>query len=103
MEANMARQHEDAFEARIERVSHQGVAFIDWWEAYLWTGSQRLTKKIWREIRERFAEAEERRLGKGADLSDVDNLHIYTCGDLSGFYLIHPNGLKKLSELTAGE
>lgn len=52
----MIKRHEDALMARIEALSSRGYTEIEWWEINVWYGLERITKTVWRDISDRFAE-----------------------------------------------
>lgn len=80
----MLKRHEDALMTRIDQVTHRGWAHIAWWEAYLWYGAERISKKVWRDLRDRFSEEND------------GELHI--CEDDAGFLLLHNNALTDISK-----
>lgn len=94
----MLRHHEAAFQGRIDELAERGVTFLKWWEIYLWFGAQRVGRTIWREIRQRFEEAEEQRGARTGQPVIQGKLRIYQAEELDGFYLIHPLGLWVLGD-----
>lgn len=54
----MHKFHTPALVARIERAAWRGIAEIEWWELNLWYDTQRITKRVWRDIKEKFDEEE---------------------------------------------
>jgi hypothetical protein len=85
----MLKRHEDALASRIDKVTQHGWALLEWWELYLWYDMDRLGKKVWRDLHDRFREQNEKVKGE---------LHFYEGVD--GLLLIHPEGLKPISEKT---
>jgi hypothetical protein len=84
----MLKRHEDALMQRFDAVAQRGFAQIAWWELYLWYGASRISKTIWRDLRDRFAEVAS---------DDGAELHIYDQAD-DTLLLIHSDGLKKISD-----
>ena len=82
------KRHEDAPMQRFDAVANLGFAYIDWWELYLWYGMERLSKAVWRDLRNRFAET--------AGEEDGAELWIYEAD--KGLLLIHSDNLKKISD-----
>ncbi len=52
----MIKRHEDSLMARIDALSWRGITEIEWWELSAWYGLERITKTVWRDIRDRFVE-----------------------------------------------
>ena len=84
----MLKRHEDALMQRFDTVAKRGFAYIDWWELYLWYGMERLSKAVWRDLRDRFAEV--------IPAKSAAELYIYDSAP-DGLLLIHSDGLKKIS------
>jgi hypothetical protein len=88
----MEKRHDDLLTARIEEVAANGWAFIQWWEAYLWTGQKKLGKNFWRDLEARFATAYAKR-------SPPD---LQFCQTPAGLLLINPDGLAPISSKSSG-
>jgi len=84
----MLKRHEDALMSRIDEITCRGWTIIHWWEAYLWYDRERLGKKFWRDIQDRFAE----------DNPGVE-LYVYHFGDgpNGGVLFVHSDNLTTLS------
>ena len=83
----MEKRYDDALTSRIEEVAQKGWSFIEWWEAYLWSGQKKLGKNFWRDLEERFALACAKKTGP--------DLYIYEGG--GGVLLIHSDGLNRIN------
>lgn len=83
----MLKRHEDALMQRIDALSAVGWTSINWWELRQWYGMERITKKIYRDLRDRFLEENE------------GELHIYYGSE--ALLLIHNDGLSTMSERLA--
>ena len=55
----MLKRHEDALMHRIDALTIVGWTEIRWWELRQWYGMERITKKIYRQLRDRFHEENE--------------------------------------------
>ena len=53
----MLKRLEDALLQRIDAVAWRGFAFVEWWELNQWYGAERIGKSVWRDLRDRFADA----------------------------------------------
>ena len=53
----MQKRHDDLLTQRIDEVVNRGVTYIAWWELNFWYDAKRISKNIWRDLRERFMEA----------------------------------------------
>lgn len=81
----MLKRHEDQLMNHIDELTYRGWTHITWGELYHWYGLERLSKKAWRDLRDRFLEDNE------------GELHIYENAN-EGVLLIHNDGLSTLSE-----
>lgn len=52
----MLKRHEDALMNALEDLNAVGWVEIEWWKLYQWYGAERLTKKIYRDLRTRYLE-----------------------------------------------
>lgn len=52
----MLKRHEDALANILDQLDHIGWAEIEWWKLYQWYGVERLTRRIYRDIRDRYLE-----------------------------------------------
>lgn len=50
----MLRRHVDQLMTRLDELYIEGVTYISWGEVYHWYGIERITKKIWGDIDERW-------------------------------------------------
>ena len=82
----MLRRLEDALLQRIDAVAWRGFAFVEWWELNSWYGVERISKNVWRDLRDRFAEA--------AD--DGDELHL--CEVANGVMLLNASKVKSVAD-----
>lgn len=48
------KRHEDALMNRIDEVGHVGWTTIYWWEAYAWYNADRIGKRFYRDLRDRY-------------------------------------------------
>jgi hypothetical protein len=80
----MLKRHEDILMTRIDEVTTLGWSVIHWREAYLWYNADRLGKRFYRDLRNRFQEENE------------GELHIYVGKE--ALVLIHNDGLMSVSE-----
>ena len=55
----MIKRHEHILMARLDEVGNVGWSVIHWWEAYLWYGAERLGKRFYRDLRDRYREENE--------------------------------------------
>jgi hypothetical protein len=56
-EIAMIKRHEDALMNALEQLDHVGWVEIEWWKIYQWYSAERLTKKVYRDLRDRFLES----------------------------------------------
>lgn len=83
----MLKRHEDSLMERFDIVALRGFATIERWELNLWYGMERISKNVWRDLRDRFNEVRD---------NDSDELYIY---EGSSFILIvNSDNLKLLSK-----
>jgi hypothetical protein len=52
---------------RIDAAAWRGFAFIEWWELNSWYGAERISKSVWRDLRDRFSETTD-----GAELQYIE-------------------------------
>jgi len=83
----MIKRHEDALAQRFDAVVDKGFAFIEWWELYRWYGLERISKAVWRDLRDRFVEA-----------ADDKSAELWVYEATNGIMLIHSDDLKKVSD-----
>lgn len=83
----MLKHHEDALKHHIDAVAWKGFSFVEWWQLKAWYGLERLSKNVWRDLRDRFDEAAE---------DNTAELWIYEAE--TGIMLIHSDGLQKISD-----
>lgn len=62
----MIKRHEAALMDVLEQLDQVGWAEVEWWKIYLWYDAERLTKRIYRDLRDRFLES-----------GDEVDLHMY--------------------------
>lgn len=80
----MLKRHEDAIMERFDALTNVGWTSIHWWELNTWYGMQRLTKRVYRDLRDRFHEENE------------GELYIHMSHD--ALLLIHNRGFFTMSE-----
>ncbi len=86
----MERHQESELQRRLEDLAYgTGRAAFKKWELLLWYGAERLTKRIWLDLRERFAELTEEEEEKAEFL-------IYSGGD--DFALLHPDHIQSIKK-----
>ena len=76
---------------RIDAVARRGFAFVEWWELNSWYGVERISKNVWRDLRDRFAEA--------AD----DEAELQFCEAPHGVMLINSLKLRAVSDKIGAE
>lgn len=86
----MLKRHEDQLMTRIDELTYRGWSRIAWGELYQWYGLERLSKKVWRDLRDRFLEENE------GELNIYESPH-------EGLLLIHSDNLTTISEKTGDE
>ena len=64
MEAvKMDRRHDDLLTARLETILDKGVTYITWNEIYRWYGVQKIAANTYRDIKSRWQEISQGKLG----------------------------------------
>jgi hypothetical protein len=91
IEMPVSKRYDDALMERIDAVAWKGFSFIEWWELNAWYDAQRIGRKVWRDIKERFDEA----VDGDENAKDIE-LWIYEAE--SGIMLIHSDELKKVTD-----
>ena len=84
----MLKRLEDALLQRIEAVYHRGYAFVEWWELNTWYGVERISKNVWRDLKDRFVEAAD---GKA---------ELFLCETANGVMLINSSHLIPITHKT---
>jgi hypothetical protein len=82
----MLRRHADILMHRIETLADKGFVFVEFRELTRWYDMARVTKSIWRDLKERFDEV----------TPDADT-ELYIYQTINGVLLIHSDGLKKIT------
>lgn len=80
----MLKRHEDTLMTRFDEVTKVGWSVIHWWEVYLWYNADRIGKRFYRDLRDRFQEENE------------GELHIYEGQE--SLVLIHNDQLKSITQ-----
>jgi hypothetical protein len=80
----MLKRHEDALMQRFDALSNKGFTFIQWWELNDWYDIDRISKKVWRDLRDRFVEEDA-------------NAELYIYEVSEGILLINSDGLAKIA------
>jgi len=76
---------------RIEAVAWRGHGFIEWWELNSWYNAERISKSIWRDLRDRFDE-----------IADDSTAELMFSETGNGIMLIHSKNLKKVNDKIGG-
>jgi DNA-directed RNA polymerase delta subunit len=84
----MLSQRENELRNRIDEVVYLGYTRIAWWELRAWYGLERISKNVWRDLQDRFRQAEE---------DNTKELWIYDEAE-DGIVLLHPVGLKTITQ-----
>lgn len=55
----MEKRHDNTLTRRLEEVADRGSAYINWYEFYRWYGVERIGKRVYRDLLQRWREVRE--------------------------------------------
>lgn len=81
----MIKRHDAALMNMLDRLDNVGWVEIEWWQLYLWYGAERLTRRVYRDIRERC-------------LADDGEAELYMYAGRASILLVKGDQLKTFTE-----